>query len=207
MESLRALIDTLKLTAYDLLAVLLPGALLVRGFGLLFPGAQIGSPGAGPLVPDALAFTVLAYAAGLTAQGAGGLVSRRRTSPELLLVAKKLIAERYGRALPDGLVIDFCLTKLEGRRAVYDKFVALRGMARALVVVAAALGVARAALGQGPEERLAVLAATSVVCLSLRALYLHYAPLGDQAVVGMFIANESPLVGKAEPAQPAPAAA
>ena len=200
IEALRSLIETLKLTGYDLLAVLLPGALLVRGFGLLFPGAQIGSPGAGPLVPDALAFTVLAYAAGLVAQGAGGLVSRRRTAPEPLEMAKKLIVERYGRTLPDGLVIDFCLTKLETRRAVYDKFVALRGMARALVVAAGALGVARAALGQGLEERLAVLAATAVVCVSLRALYLHYAPLGDHAVVGMFIATESPPLEKAAPA-------
>jgi hypothetical protein len=193
VESLRSLVDALKLTAYDLLAVLLPGALAVRGLSAIFPDVRVASPGAGPLVPDALAFTALAYAAGLVAQGAGGLVSRGRTPPELLEEARKVIRERYRRELPDALVLDFCLTKLEGRRGVYDKFVALRGMARALVVTSAVLGVARAAVSASPDTAIAVLLATALVCGALLALYRHYAPLGARAVVGMFVASESEL--------------
>jgi len=197
VDALRALIESLKLTAYDLLAVLLPGAILLRGLGGMFPAAQLGAAGAGPLVPDALSFGALAFTAGLVLQGAGGLLVRGRPQPELLRAAREVIKSRYGRELPDGLVFDFCLSKIEARRGVYDKFVALRGMARALTVASAALGVAGViAAGTWPLRALALF--TSLLCgASLYALHRHYAPLGEQALVGLFIAGESQPPGPA----------
>ena len=202
MDSLRGLIDSFKLTAYDLVAVLLPGALLVYGLGLA----------AAPVPGGPLAALIVCYFAGLVAQGASGLLSRRRTPPELLQEARKLILERYGRALPDWLLIDFCLTKLEGRRSIYEKFVALRGMARALSLSALIVGIPRIAQARTLEARGLAAVATALVAGSLYALYRHYAPLADRSVVGMFVAAESPLLlslaaaPAPQPVEPAPAA-
>ena len=198
MDALRALIESLKLTAYDLLAVLLPGALLLRGLGGMFPAAQLGlfgAAGASALVPDGLSFAALAFTAGLVLQGAGGRLVPGKPQPELVAAAREVIKSRYGRDLPDGLVFDFCLSKIEARRAVYDKFVALRGMARALAVAAGVLGVAGVfASGSWTLRALAFFAA--LLCgTSLLALHRHYAPLGERALVGLFIAGESQALG------------
>jgi hypothetical protein len=197
VDALRALIESLKLTAYDLLAVLLPGAILLRGLGGIFPGGPlggVGAAGAGTLVPDALSFGALAFTAGLVLQGAGGLAVRGRPHPDVLQTAKALIKRRYDLDLPDGLVFDFCLSKIEARRGVYDKFVALRGMARALAVAAAVLGAAGVfAAGTWAVKALAFF--TALFCgTSLLALHRHYAPLGERALVGLFIAGEAQLV-------------
>jgi hypothetical protein len=194
VDALRALIESLKLTAYDLLAVLLPGALLLRGLGGMFPSAQLGllgAAGASTLIPDALSFGALAFTAGLVLQGAGGRLVPGKPQPELVQAAREVIKSRYGRDLPDGLVFDFCLSKIDARRAVYDKFVALRGMARALTVAAGVLGVAGVFAADTWAMRLLSFFTALLCGASLFALHRHYAPLGERALVGLFIAGES----------------
>jgi hypothetical protein len=187
VEALRSLVESLKLTAYDVLAVLLPGAVCVRGLGLLLDGTAAGKALLGL---EGLQLFTLAFTSGLVLQGAGGLLLRGRPQPELLLLARELIERRYGAQVPERLVLDFCLSKVEGKRGVYDKFVALRGMARGLSVAALVLGAA-GVFASASAAGMAFAAVLGLLCAgSLYSLHRHYAPLGERAVVGLFFAAE-----------------
>ena len=62
MELIKAITDTFKITIYEVLAILLPGAMLVEVTTHMEGGASASRP-------DTLLYLALAYLAGVIAQG------------------------------------------------------------------------------------------------------------------------------------------
>lgn len=149
MDTLKKFIETLKLTLYEILALLLPGAILVEaaraGPQPLLTINTTGSTGI-------IYFVVLSYAGGLAVQGITNLVFRRlpnlfrtghlSTNPprrkqplEAQAEARRVVEKLFGPKVDDELLEGYCLSSLGKSQAVYDRFLALRDTARALFLV------------------------------------------------------------------------
>jgi len=119
---------------YELLAVLLPGAVvlavLVQEYALVVPGATLGAIAG-------------AYVIGIVLQGVADFGLKREW------IAKRLgnesawkesaayalgLIRRTLEDVPERAALDICLTHVGAGRVVYDKFVALRDTARGLAL-------------------------------------------------------------------------
>jgi hypothetical protein len=132
VEALKSLTDSLKVTVYELFAILFPGALLLeiaRHMGFL------------PIKMEPLAYAGAAYATGLALQG---LAAWRLGAREGAWKASykghghaKAAAMEWAKTIRPGIqtseLLSYALSRSESRRGVYDKFVALRDMARGLM--------------------------------------------------------------------------
>lgn len=148
METLKQFMDAFRLTLYEILAVLVPGAILVEG-------ARVGTP---PLLlvntttgTGMVYYLVLSYVAGLAAQGIANLFFRR--IPNLVRFGKLdtipptrkqplnaqtqagvVVAKLFG-VKDEEFVTGYCLSSLGESHPTYDRFLALRDTVRSLSLV------------------------------------------------------------------------
>lgn len=149
MDTLKTFMETLKLTLYEILALLLPGAVVVEA-------ARVGTE---PLVTvnttnstGIIYFLVLSYVGGLATQGITNLIFRRvpnlfrtghlstipakRKQPlEAHARAKREVEKLFGTKVDDEFVEGYCLSSLSTSHAAFDRFLALRDTVRALFLV------------------------------------------------------------------------
>ncbi len=201
MEGVKILIDSVKSTTYELLALVLPGAILLlaalSAVGVTLPGGTVVLLGA-------------SYAAGMALQGIGDFLFKRSPLKKLAEVpakwketqvyALRLINRRLDHPIPDWAVLDVCLTRVEARRTVYDKFTALRDTARGLAVVTPILAglllriywsqLTVGSLWLVIAKLAAMLATTASVFMAFAQRYTRFHPLAQQVVYGQFIALE-----------------
>lgn len=201
LETLKGLLDSAKATTYELLALLLPGGVVLGALEhateLAIPFGTIGAIAA-------------AYIFGTVLQAiADFLLKRERIKKRLHgdppvwttshdyalgLIQRKL------SAAPKDATLDVCLTHVGSRRTVYDKFVALRdtarGLAFATLITAALVIVAEwSTLASGPWWAATARIAGSIVLaigvfLAFIQRYSRFHPLALQAVYGQFIATQ-----------------
>lgn len=204
MEHLKSLFEALKSSAYSLAAILLPGALLLELVRRIFHLMAVIPWD--PPVP----YVVLAYVVGFVLQGAASWVfswkrlDRILTDEEALTrktnviaSAQSLLEKKYEvGSVPESSVIDIALTRASVHREVYDKFTALRDMARSLVIVLAVSTLAflwRAVMAPNGWERAAALAAAVAVAIGACGAadrYRRFRVTGDIAIVGALLASE-----------------
>jgi hypothetical protein len=186
----RTFLESLKGSLYDMLAIFIPGGLLVAAFRSCF-----GFP------HDAWVVAAAAWVAGLTAQGVGHLCSdagERPAMPEAEAKARALasaVARRQiNREIDDSLLLDFCLSRVEAKRAIYDKFTALKDTARGLLV---ALPTSAVMLlfwnGQFKGTGWGLLTAfvTLFAIFGLLDRFRQFAPLANRVVFMQFVAAEA----------------
>jgi hypothetical protein len=202
MDTLKSLIDAAKLTVYELLAVLLPGAVLAEA-GVHGGYVTFGSGTAG-----AVRLLGAAYVLGLATQGLAHLLFRRlprlfRSDRELegrengKQAARRLAEQLIGHGVDDDLLFDFCLSRIGKSRTTYDRFLALQDAARALVLVVP-IGLAYALPGgASPGLRhpplLVLIFGLGLGVAGLLDRYLRFRQAGDRVVYAEFLAAE---VGK-----------
>jgi hypothetical protein len=182
MVAAKSITESLKVSLYEVLALLFPGAFVLEALERTNTRfAFLGDA-------SALAYAGLAYAVGLALQGLCALLGAGRLEA---LSSKKsenhARAERAARAKmtsmlgtqPEPPLLDFALSRVGSARAVYDKFVALRDMARGLAFAALvalfALYVADAAVVQPWHYAVVVLALAGFT-----QRYWAYAPLAGR---------------------------
>lgn len=201
LETLKGLLDSAKATTYELLALLLPGgvvlAVLEHSTDVAIPFGTIGPIAA-------------AYIFGTVLQAISDFLLKREWVKKRLHgemptwkaahdYALGLIQRKLSAAPPD-VTLDVCLTYIGARRMVYDKFVALRDTARGLAfatLIAAVLLIVEewSALTIGSwwaaSARIgaAIILALGVF-LSFIQRYTRFHPLALQAVYGQFIATQ-----------------
>lgn len=201
MSATTSLLDGAKATTYEVLAVLLPGAVALFGLeraGVTFwVGGTIQNLGA-------------AYVVGTIVQAIASAVTRipcvrhhlATDSPIVRSaqdVAVRLIQRRLEQELPVGVDFDVCLSRVESTRHVYDKFIALRDTARGLVVASVLGGSVvigsrwKDLVGGAPlavvGRLVALLAGTLILLGVLTSRYSRFASLARQAVYGQCIAS------------------
>jgi hypothetical protein len=133
-ETLKWLLDTAKVFTYELLAVLLPGAVVLsvleQEYALLVPGATLGAING-------------AYVIGIVVQGVADFGLRRDWIAKRLgnesawkesAVYALCVIRRTLEDMPERAALDICLTHIGAGRVVYDKFVSLRDTARGLAL-------------------------------------------------------------------------
>jgi hypothetical protein len=200
MDTLKTFMETLKLTLYEILALLLPGAILVEAARELpqRPLTVNTTNSTGIIY-----FLVLSYVGGLAAQGITNLIFRRvpnllrtghlstippkRKQPlEAHARAKRVVEKLIGTKVDDEFVEGYCLSSLSTSRA-YDRFLALRDMARALFL---AFPVAWWVFASGAHWPLAskfigVLAGT----IGFLERYFRFDRAADEALFTQFLAD------------------
>jgi hypothetical protein len=210
MDEIKGILESLRASAYNLAALLLPGALLLeivqRAFAL------------GALIPwsQPVPYAVAAYATGFVLQGvscrlfarpvlrkAVALADLTRERDEAVAAARALVLRRYEvEDVPAASVVDIALTRAADKREVYDKFVAMRDMARALTVVftvmfiAAAVRLAGAWHAKDPRLVRECAVAVAAAALGLYGAFdrlQRFQVAAEKAIVGVFIASELQL--------------
>jgi len=201
LETLRGLLETAKATTYELLALLLPGAIILaaleRTCGILIPFDTIGT-------------ITTAYIFGMVLQAIADFVLKRKRIAKWIQSEKptwkpsadyalRLIQKKL-EAAPAEATLDVCLTQVGARRSIYDKFIALRDTARGLAfatVVTAALVIVdewdAITSGSRPYAVAKVAAAilfAIVMFLAFIQRYARFYPLANQAVYGQFLATQ-----------------
>lgn len=195
MDALKSLLELLKCYAYELVALVLPGAMLVA--------AANDTTGFQP-IGGAVGLVVAAYAIGVAVQGASSLIVHKfwknSADPNAEVVALALAEAEtdLGRAVPESALLDFCLSRVGADRNVYDKFTALRDTARALgssAPVAAALATYGHWAGIWTGSTLAGLARISSVVIGTLLFsfacfsrYQRFSPLAKNAMFGQYLA-------------------
>lgn len=176
--------------------MLLPGAVLVEIALRLTPIDGVVTRG------GVVAFLASAYVAGGALQGVAAFVfslrplrtlsdsGNLRQSEEH---AQRILEAKLGEKISRDRVLDLCLSRVQSKREGYDKFIALRDMSRALVLVA--IVVAAVVLLQHRHQLFtvrygAVLLGCVVMALSFLERYRRFAPLARQVVFAQFIAGE-----------------
>lgn len=189
MEQLKSLIESFKLGVYDLLAVLLPGAAVVEGVAIALDLGDALAKQSGFLVAGAI------FVVGLFLQAIAAsyrpLVAHPSVEEMRDRVKKVIDGKLRGLDLPRSELLNYCLSTIESRRAVHDKFVALRDMTRGLAVAAAVVCVALLFGRPLPlaGRAYAVVVSAAVVWL-LWTRYRTFAPLAELAVYSQFLAAE-----------------
>lgn len=201
LETLKGLLDAAKATTYELLALLLPGGVVLS---VLEHSTDVAIP-FGTIGPIAAAYifgTVLQAIADFllkrewVKKRLHGETSTWKTAHDyaLGLIQRKL------SAAPSDVTLDVCLTSIGAHRVVYDKFVALRDTARGLAfatLIAAVLLIVEewSTLTIGPwwsaTARIGgAIALASGAFLAFIQRYARFHPLALQAVYGQFIATQ-----------------
>jgi hypothetical protein len=193
-DSLKQLLEGLKTSMYEVLAILLPGVALAHlgstFFAISIPGQIVG-------------MLVAAYIVGTAVQGLASWVVnashlRRvlRHDADMVLhdYAATMIRKKLDDGVPDGAIFDICLTSIGVGRQVYDKFVALRDAARGLAVAAVLAAVLvvihhRRDLFDSKEPLVTVAVFLAAAVLFFQR-FKRFASLGDQVVFGQFIAGQ-----------------
>jgi hypothetical protein len=185
-------LDAFKLTLYEILAVFLPGVILVeagRRAHLLVLDSNTAS--------GVIAFLILSYAAGLAAQGIANLVFHR--IPKLIGIKQAPASEAKQQArvsiknllgaevTDDELLVGICLAKIGTERSIYDRFLALRDTARILVLV---LPLAWCVVAFGGSFRLgAKIAALALAMAGLLDRYFRFDQAACDALFSQFLAD------------------
>jgi hypothetical protein len=222
VDSIKGIFESLKLTLYEWMAVLLPGIAGVECIRLLLlpihnvlpgstkPGDELAIFGA----TNVVAYLVVAYLAGLAFQGLSSILvgkpvayvlkqmepeAKAPRPPGSKEQALKLARSLLREDLPEELLVSFCLSRVDVKRTVYDRFTTLRDMCRALTLVAAIAALAILFAGEtrvpsGYRAPLFVAAALATAGLCER--YIRYRPLADEALFGLFLSNEIPAPPK-----------
>lgn len=210
MEPLKTLLDSAKATTYELLALLLPGGVVLlsvtSAFALAVPG-------------DVLGYVAGAYVVGLALQGVGDFLFRRRPLSKVVSdppswqpmqrYALGLIKKKLDDHVPEQAALDICLTHVEARRNVYDKFIALRDTVRGLAIATVPATVlflyARWSTLTAGGAAIAVFRVAGVVVvgglllLAFVERYGRFHPLAPQVVYGQFIATQLAEPPKSDP--------
>lgn len=199
LETLKGLLEAAKATTYELLALLLPGAVILatieRTCEVEMPFGTIGAIAAAYIFGTALqAIADFVLKRERIAKLIEGDKSTWKTSADyaLQLIQKKL------QAAPKEATLDVCLTQVGPHRNIYDKFIALRDTARGLAfatVFAATIVIVRKwdVLASGSSNCAFAKVAGAVVLAVILFLafiqrYARFQPLAHQAVYGQFIA-------------------
>jgi hypothetical protein len=215
VESVKWIFESLKLTLYEWMAVLLPGIAGVECIRLLLlpthnflPGSPKSSDQPAIFATNVVAYVVVAYLAGLVFQGLSSVLVERSVAYVLKRLYKKAktppppsskaLALKVARGLlredlPEPLLVSFCLSRVDVKRTSYDRFTALRDMCRALTLVAAiaAVGVLFAAESRVPSGyRWPLLIVAIFAAAGLCERFIRYRPLADEALYGLFLSNE-----------------
>ncbi|NBC39888.1 hypothetical protein [Corallococcus exiguus] len=201
MDFISKVFNVLKSWFYELLAVLVPGSVIMA----IWPWGVTLQRHINLSSTESL--VVFAYIAGILNQGVGDLVTRRidppraankdyKTCNALREQVARIVGQRLSAAqvqVPDSALLGICLTQVEGKREVYDKFVALRDMSRGLMVAAVVGGAIT--LGERYNSlqawQVAAIIALSVgTAVAFYSRYRRYQPLAEQALYEVFLAME-----------------
>ncbi|MBK8254445.1 MAG: hypothetical protein IPK82_17475 [Polyangiaceae bacterium] len=212
MDQIKVVLELLKNAAYEILAILLPGTVIVE---LL----RLGSPATGVIVQNALKdqselrYVAFAYIAGTAMQGLARLLPTRwstKTANQLRARAMEVLDQAY----PDGTndsdkaryALGICLSYVGDKRAVYDKFLGLRDMMRGLTA-ASAIGLLAmvvkilAGYGRSGNSNVAadvLAAAVFFLCgVGFGTAHQKYGPVPEEAlystVIAMRIGPQKPV--------------
>jgi hypothetical protein len=201
MDFISKVFNILKSWFYELLAVLVPGSVIMA----VWPWSITVQEHIKLSSTESL--VVFAYIAGILSQGIGDLVTRRIDPPrasnkdyKTCNALREQVARLVGRKLsaaqvqvPDTALLGICLTHVEAKREVYDKFLALRDMSRGLMVAAVVVGALtlRERYDVLQAWQLAVIAALCVgSAVAFYNRYRRYQPLAEQALYEIFLAME-----------------
>jgi len=200
LETLKGLLDATKAFTYELLAVLLPGAVVLAAleheYALVVPGDALGGASA-------------AYVIGIVLQGMADFGLKRawiakrlsnesawkETSDYALRLIRRTLDE-----VPERATLDICLTRVGAGRVVYDKFVALRDTARGLalatlvasvsIIVGDWPAITAGAAGYAFAKATGAIALALAVFLAFIQRYARFHPLALQEVYGQFLATQ-----------------
>lgn len=225
MEIIKAFADTFKITIYEILAILLPGTTAIEVIRRVVLGPDARPPGT-------LVYILVAYIAGITAQGFCAFLvdlgkpikqrwRARRRAPaqevapadakpgddeEVIEVASALARSRLGFAVPKAALLDFCLTRIDARRTIYERFVAMRDMARG-VGFSAVLLFGCALFADWPSGRHAWAAGivSVIAVLAMWNRYWTYARITRTVALSQFLAVDGMSSKPATAASEAPA--
>ncbi len=202
IEGLKSLLDAGKTTTYELLAVLLPGAIVLSSAATLIPI---------PIVGGTVGELASAYILGTAVQGLASFIFGWEVFKRVLEkqppnwqaahdYALKLIRLKLDKDFPEAATLDVCLTKVGERRQVYEKFVALRDMSRGLAVATVPLSaflirhnwnaLIEGGSAIGGLKVFGAIIATIVSILAFVERYGRFNPLAQQAIYGQFIAMQ-----------------
>jgi hypothetical protein len=199
LETLKSLLDAAKATTYELLALLLPGAVVLAVLectcGVTMPFGTVGAIAA-------------AYVFGTVLQAVADFVLKLEKVASWIKIDKddykptkayalQVIQKRL-QAAPEAATLDICLTQVGARRTIYDKFIALRDTARGLAFatpIAAVLVICDEwPVLWGGWTACSIAKVAGAVLLSIVLFlafiqrYARFHPLAHQAVFGQFLA-------------------
>lgn len=210
MDKVQPLIDSVKSLAYELLALLLPGATLLV-LGQYFAGT--------PVPPSAVPWIGAAYVLGLALQGGGAWLGRTRGARVLIggyvdqvssaeQRAKEIVTTDFGASIASEHLLDVAITRAQPHRQVYDKFLALTDTTRGLaLVMVLAVGLACYGARDHLDEwrswlpMIGLVAAWGGFC----ERYRRFAPVASKALYATYItlqfdaARSATVVSAAEP--------
>lgn len=219
VENIAPIIDAVRSSVYSLAAILLPGALWLEVFRRTFRLEAVISWT--PPIP----YLALAYVVGFVLQGISSRVflwkrieqhvkddGAKAELQEVSKTVQGIIVKRYDcDNIPITSTINVALTKANAHREVYDKFTALRDMARSLTVVfgmVALLTTVRIGLDVHRDRWQELGSMALVVFVSLLGVYGasdRYRRLqfcADKAILGAFVAGELKEKEQTAPTQP-----
>lgn len=207
MDALKSLIDAAKNTLYELIAVLLPGLIVLAAGEVLVQGPSISTVSLA--YSNKVILVAAAYLVGLGLQGLSEWLCKRtidrfvdRTAAQhLASVALGVATARFGKTITDSDLIDVALSRIADKRQPYDKFLALRDAMRGLSLAVPVL--VACILFSTLAHRWAYAVLLSFVELGLIGRYVKFYPYAKQVAYGAFIAADGAL--PVSPAPPAPA--
>ncbi len=205
MDAIRLIVELLEKESFEVLAIMVPGATLVclvsavrlsLWRGLTFP--DFSNP---------IAFVLCAFIAGHALQGLGRLLYHRLRLERFLRDAREGVAVESLKRLVQAVLkqqmnldvdaataISICLSHVESRRTIYDKFTALRDMARGL----ATASLAAAGLVAASSRAAAYPGAGRVIGLGIlgflvfHELYLLFEHLPERSVCAQYLDSIGP---------------
>jgi hypothetical protein len=216
MEFVKGIFDSLRITLYEWLAILLPGVVCIESLRFTLLPAKNLLPGSTKLdngiailgSASIVVYLVIAYILGIAVQGLSALPTKIR-KPELSepssaqQIASKLMSALLHAdvdANDVSLLRSFCLSRIDTKRAPYDRFAALRDMCRALRTVAIGTTLAIAFADEQHIISWCYKGWLMAGCIALAGgfweRYLKFKPLADQALFGLFLGSETALPPK-----------
>jgi hypothetical protein len=208
VESIKGIVESLKVTLYEWLGIFLPGLCAVESVRVVLlpiknvvPGSPRPDSGASLFDPTSVvAYLVLAYIAGLAVQGLSALVLEKligRFFPSPVSEdrqAARAVANALVKGdLPEDLLVSFCLSRVDTKRSAYDRFLALRDMTRALVLISAATGIEVLAADTrrvAPNHKVWLALGCLLATAGFLERFIRYRPLPNQALFGLFLSAE-----------------
>ncbi|MDY7227714.1 hypothetical protein [Hyalangium rubrum] len=218
MDLLTKIFAVLKTWFYEILGVLVPGSLIAAFWPWNLFALEYLQPS------EPLVFIVFAYVAGLFSQGLVDYFTRQFVPPrdsnpayETCNLLQVQVEQLMKKKLPDvqlprQALLGICLSHVESKREVYDKFLALRDMSRGLMGASLLAGALllwqkRDTLTPWQSAGIAVFSVCAAVAFYNR--FRSYQPAAEQALYEMFLALELKPSASVEVKPPAagPAAA